>query len=134
MSGEGASRDLSGRWSGFYNYSAHAPPTPFETELRDNGGLLSGIVTEPGDTVDSRGMTLNAIIEGERVGSSVRFLKRYDYLPRAYYVVDYRGTLAPDGDEIEGEWAIAGDGSGTFLMIRDAGAEETAGQEASEEV
>ena len=96
--------------------------------------MLSGIVTEPGDTLDSRGMVLNAVVEGERIGSSVRFVKRYDYLPRAYYVVDYRGTIAPEGDEIEGEWAIAGSGSGTFLMIRGGREKEATAHEVSEEI
>ena len=134
MSEEGAEDDLSGRWSGFYNYPNDRPPTPFEAELRDHGGRLSGIVTEPGDTRASKGMTLHAVLQGERKGSEVRFAKRYDYLPRAHYAVDYQGRIAPGGDEIEGEWRIVGAWSGTFLMIRGSREGESVARRVSEEV
>ena len=92
--------DLSGRWHGFYNLPVDEPPTLFEAELLDTGGLLSGETTEEGDTPDCFGMTLHAVIEGRREGERVVFTKRYDYLPRADYAIDYEGMLAPGGDEI----------------------------------
>jgi hypothetical protein len=121
MSEEMPGEDLSGAWTGFYIAPIARPPTAFEAEIRDNGGLLSGITTELGDTHDCRGMTLNAVIEGSREGGGVRFTKRYDYLPRAHYAIQYEGRIADGGDEIEGEWTIPGSWSGTFLMIRGAG-------------
>jgi len=134
MSEAAAEHDLSGQWSGFYNYPIDRPPTPFEVELRDNGGLLSGVVSEPGDTRASRGMTLHAVLEGQREGATVRFAKHYDYLPRAHYVVDYHGQIAPGGDEIEGEWSIRGAWSGTFLMIRGSRQEDAVTRKVSEKV
>jgi hypothetical protein len=57
----------------------------------------------------------------------VRFAKTYDEVALAHYAIHYAGTLAPDGNEIEGEWRVPGD-HGTFLMVRrgGTGAEEEA--------
>ena len=126
--------DLSGRWHGFYNMPLDGPPTLFEAELLDTGGLLSGETTEEGDTPDCFGMTLHAVIEGLRQGDRVAFTKRYDYLPRADYAIDYEGVLAPGGDEIEGRWTIPGIWSGTFLMVRGSEAAAAAERQVSEKV
>ncbi len=118
MSGEDRSSDLGGHWHGFYNMPDSGPPTPFEAELRDTGGLLSGETSEEGDTPDCYGMILRGVIDGHRSGARVSFTKRYDYLPRADYAILYEGNLAPGGDEIEGRWTIPGVWSGSFLMVR----------------
>ena len=118
MSGEDRSPDLSGHWHGFYNMPDSGPPTPFEAELQDTGGLLSGETSEEGDTPDCYGTILHAVIDGRRDRGHVSFTKRYDYLPRADYAILYEGSLAPGGDEIEGRWTIPGVWSGTFLMVR----------------
>lgn len=112
--------NLSGRWSGIYNCPHTVPPTAFEAEIRDSGGFISGETTEPG----GEGGTLHAMIEGRREGDELRFVKTYDDAPRAHYWIDYVGTIAEGGDEIHGQWQIPGNWSGTFLMVRDAGAEE----------
>jgi hypothetical protein len=114
----GGAEDLSGTWHGFYNMPDEGPPTAFEAELLDTGGLLSGETSEEGDTPDCFGMTLHAVIDGHRDGDRVSFTKRYDYLPRADYAILYEGRLAQGGDEIEGRWSIPGIWSGTFLMVR----------------
>ena len=126
--------DLSGRWHGFYNLPVDEPPTLFEAELLDTGGLLSGETTEEGDTPDCFGMTLHAVIDGRREGSRVAFTKRYDYLPRADYAINYEGGLAPGGDEIEGRWAIPGAWSGTFVMVRQSRQSDAVEREATEKV
>jgi hypothetical protein len=117
----GGVEDLSGHWHGFYNMPFAAPPTPFEVELRDTDGLLSGEISEEGDTPDCFGLTLHSVIDGHRAGDRVSFTKRYDYLPRAHYALLYDGVLAPGGDEIEGRWSVPGAWSGTFLMVRARG-------------
>lgn len=85
------------------------------------------------DAGRDRGQRLAVVIEGQRVGSSVRFTKRYDDLRRAHHAVRYEGTLAPDGDEIVGEWSISGVWSGSFIMVRQPGlaaeVEDTVGAE-----
>jgi hypothetical protein len=117
---EGATEDdLSGVWHGFYNMPS-GRPNQFEATIRDAAGLLSGLTTELGDTKDCAGQVLQAVIEGRRDGTSVHFDKRYDYLPRAFYVIHYEGVLQAGGDEIEGRWRIPGAWSGTFLMVRGA--------------
>lgn len=126
-------RDLTGRWDGIFNYPRELPPTGFVAALVDHQGALSGDVEERGDADGLEGATLAAVIEGERIGSQVRFTKRYDDLARAHYAVRYEGTLAPDGDEIVGEWTIPGIWSGSFIMVRQPGrsveAERTVGAE-----
>src|SRR3546814_17044997 len=70
------------------------------------------------DLVAGHGQTLHAVIDGRRKGGSIRFLKMYDEAEGGYDVVHYDGALHADGNEIEGQWQIAGIWSGTFLMIR----------------
>lgn len=119
--------DLSGRWSGFYSYPVALPPVAFEAELRDAGGRLTGTTSESQD-----GRSLHAVLDGRRSGRSVRFAKMYDAADEGYDIVRYDGALSDDGTEIGGRWNIAGAWSGSFLMVRDAGAEaaeeRTAGQ------
>ena len=56
------------------------------------------------------------MIEGTRQGERVRWVKLYDDLSRE--TPHYSGTIQPGGDEIEGEWHIPGNWSGTFIMVR----------------
>ena len=134
MSNEAAEHDLSGVWHGFYNMPVAEPPTQFEATIRDAAGLLSGLTTEMGDTQDCAGQILHAVIEGRHDGISVHFEKRYDYLPRADYVIHYEGVLQAGGDEIEGRWSIPNIWSGTFLMVRGAKAGEAIERKVSEKV
>ena len=62
------------------------------------------------------------MIEGRREGASVRFIKIYDDLDRPTpHLSTARSSRA--ATRSQGEWTIPGDWSGTFLMIRGAGAE-----------
>ena len=111
-----AEYDLSGQWSGLYNYPRRFPPNSFEATIRESAGLLVGETTEtdqwpPHDV-------LTAMITGNRTGSEVAFTKVYDDLDHSGLVILYRGTIQVGGDEIEGEWDIPGVWSGTFLMVR----------------
>ena len=115
MSDEGE-HDLTGEWSGIYNYPALLPPNTFEASIRDAGGNITGVIRQPGEIIEPAGITQHSVIEGSRNGSQVRWVKIYDDLSRA--TPHYRGTILPGGDEIEGEWHIPGDWSGTFMMVR----------------
>jgi hypothetical protein len=132
MSGGDAEYDLSGQWSGIFNYPAEFPPNTFEATIRDSGGLITGLITQPREVFDIPGPSRQAVIEGSRDGNSVRFIKIYDDLDRA--TPQYRGTIQPGGDEIEGEWSIPGDWSGTFLMIRGSKAAAAEERRVSEDV
>jgi len=124
MSGDGG-YDLTGDWSGIYSYPALYPPNTFEASIRDAGGVITGVIRQPGEVFEQAGSQQHAVIEGSRVGSLVRWVKMYDDLTRA--TPQYQGTIQPDGNEIEGTWHIPGNWSGTFLMIRRRaeGAQET---------
>jgi len=121
-----ADLDLTGRWSGMFNYPHSMPPTPFEAVIRDSGGFIAGETIETG----RRGGTLQAMVEGRRQGNRVRFAKIYDEAPRAAYRIDYVGTITDGGDEIHGTWQIPGNWGGTFLMVREGGAEEEVAERA----
>jgi hypothetical protein len=131
MSGEGE-YDLTGEWSGIYNYPAHYPPNSFEASIRDSGGVITGVIRQPGEFFEPAGTMQHAVIEGSRDGSMVRFVKMYDDLNRP--TPHYSGVVQPGGDEIEGEWTIPGDWSGTFLMIRGGKAEAEEALEVGEEI
>ena len=130
----GGEADLSGQWSGFYNYPDGGPPNAFEAELRESAGVLTGTTTELADTGEHFGQTLHAVIDGRRDGSDVQFLKMYDGLSEDHDVVRYEGTLDSEGNEIEGRWTVPGIWSGTFLMVRNSGAREEAREKIGEEI
>jgi hypothetical protein len=125
-------QDLSGRWSGIFNYPAQFPPNAFEAVLRDTGGLLTGIITQPREFFEPEGPPHQAVIDGRRDGANVSWIKVYDDLSRP--TPHYSGTIQPGGDEIVGEWTIPGDWSGTFMMVRASGSEEAVEREVGETV
>lgn len=117
MSG-GADFDLSGRWSGIFSYPSLLPPNSFEAEIRDVGGLITGVITQPREGFEPSGPPRQAMIDGRREGEDVTFVKFYDDLDRP--TPHYHGRIQAGGDEVNGEWTIPGDWSGTFIMIRKA--------------
>ncbi len=108
---------LSGAWSGNYIYPGSLDPVPFVVELRDSGGALSGIVTEPAPAYAGGG-EVQAVITGARSGSAVRFTKVYDSLEHFRDPVRYEGLVDDEECEISGEWHIAANWSGGFVMTR----------------
>lgn len=126
--------DLSGRWTGIYNYPVAHPPNGFEAVLRDANGAITGMVSEQDDDPEANGRILEAVIEGRREGSAVTFTKMYVDVERMPDAIFYSGTIDPDGNEISGRWEIPGDWAGTFLMIRSSGVGEAAEERASEEI
>ena len=108
--------DLSGQWSGIYNYPSLYPPNTFEATIRDTGGAITGVISQPGEFFEPPGTVQTAVIEGSRSGTGLSFIKMYDDLNRP--TPHYHGQIQPGGDEIEGEWTIPGNWSGTFLMVR----------------
>lgn len=127
------SRDLSGKWSGIFNYPHTHPPTAFEADIADLGGSIVGTIHEPDLHSVPPGALIAAAIDGHRDGAKVRFSKFYDDSGSEGYgdMVVYAGVLSDDGCEISGRWDIPGVWSGSFLMIRPA-AESVASEEAAE--
>ena len=131
MSGE-SEDDLTGEWSGIYNYPAHYPPNNFEASIRDSGGIITGVIRQPGEFFEPAGTIQHAVIEGSRSGSLVRWVKVYDDLSRP--TPHYSGTIQPGGDEIGGEWHIPGNWGGTFMMVRARKAKAKEARKVSEQI
>lgn len=112
------SRTLTGAWTGVYFYPLHPvsnpddlwPPVGFRADIVERGGRISGATTEPRDGGD-----LKAVIEGERHGSHVAFLKTPE---GGRTPIAYEGSLTPNGNQIDGRWTIHSQWSGSFRMQR----------------
>jgi hypothetical protein len=124
--------DLSGHWTGMYHYPAHLPPNTFEATIRDNGGLVSGVIVQPTERFEPPNQLQHSVIEGSHDGSTLSFIKVYDDLERV--TVHYHGMILGEGEEVEGQWTIPGDWSGTFFMVRSPEAEEVVSEKISEEI
>ncbi len=110
---------LSGVWEGLFSYPRKFQPTPFTAVLLEFGSAISGAVHELCNNGPSTGTVLNAMITGTRLGSEVQFVKQYEAGQRGHgRPINYEGALNADATEIEGQWAIPGNWSGKFLMIR----------------
>jgi hypothetical protein len=127
-----ANLDLSGRWTGIFNYPEFHPPNDFEAVLTDLEGAITGTISERDDDPHGSGGTLWSVVEGRRQGSAVTFTKMYEDVELMPEAIFYSGTIQPDGNEISGRWEIPGAWSGTFLMIRESGVAEAAEMEAGE--
>ncbi|WP_260925528.1 hypothetical protein [Novosphingobium sp. 9] len=110
--------NLSGIWKGIFHYPRQLPPCQFDAELLENFGMISGETTEICAVGSQKGCILYALIEGQRHGREINFIKRYDDFNRSKSPVQYFGAIDEHGTEISGTWAIAGSWSGSFLMIR----------------
>ncbi|MGN7161029.1 hypothetical protein [Sphingomonas sp. SAFR-052] len=114
------SRDLSGKWSGIFNYPHTNPPTAFEADIADLGGSIVGTIHEPDLYSQPPGALIAAAIDGHIEGARISFSKFYDDSVGYADMVVYSGMLSEDGCEISGRWDIPGVWSGSFLMIRPA--------------
>lgn len=112
--------DLTGRWSGIFNYPHTAPPTAFEADIQDAGGAITGTIHEPNLYSNPPGALIAAMIDGRRQGAVLTFSKFYDSSEGYCDMVVYAGAISADGLEISGQWDIPGTWSGNFLMIRPA--------------
>ncbi|RIA44381.1 hypothetical protein DFR49_2625 [Hephaestia caeni] len=104
-------RALTGEWDGIFNYPHTLPSVAFGAIFRDDGGMLSGETTETGD-----GGSLHALLQGTRTGAAIALVKVYDDGHQT--PIAYTGTANDDSSEITGRWSIAGQWSGTFIMVR----------------
>ena len=110
--------DLTGVWDGTYIQPSVGMVT-FLATLIETGGSLGGSVTEPCMTPSCPVSTHNASIAGQRSGSAVSFVKRYEPPGYGYDKVFYEGAVNADATEVSGRWRLPGVNlSGTFLMVR----------------
>ncbi|HKP26374.1 MAG TPA: hypothetical protein VJV39_21075 [Dongiaceae bacterium] len=124
--------NLTGVWHGLYSYPVAMPSVSFVAALSDRGGWFDGTTDETGSVGDARGRTLTASLQGRRSERSITMLKIYHGASAYYDSVHYVGELNEDGTEISGTWRVAGNWSGTFMMMRSRTAETAASKEAVE--
>jgi len=107
--------DLTGIWYGRYDAVGRAETNTFIANLSDDGGTLSGTITEP----DTSGETevRRAFVSGARTGSQVMFVKQYDGAVLAH-AVRYFGVVNGDATQIAGRWQIVRE-LGVFTMERE---------------
>lgn len=124
--------DLTGRWTGVYFYPLDAeinpfdtlPPTPFDAEIIDNGGELTGDITEPDTMGPEPTVRLKASMTGSHLNGEIVFTKHPNAPGEEFNdfevpdAIEYLGALSPDGNSISGYWHILGDWSGAFRMQR----------------
>lgn len=127
--------DLTGRWLGRFDYPADYPPVPFEADLLEEAGLLTGQTEEPNGFRADQGPMLQAVIEGQRLGAEVRFVKRYLGFSQGVDPV-YEGVADAALTRISGRWVFPGQPgwSGRFVMMRKPLAAERALRRAVQEV
>ncbi len=113
---------LTGRWSGLYDYpDGAAETTPFQAQIIDTDGQLSGDITEPNTFGITSAFTMIATLNGSRTGSDIDFIKEYIDSGDVHYFIRYSRTVNGTLTRIEGTWTTIEDGyswSGPFIMTR----------------
>jgi len=132
--GDKSAHNLTGVWDGTYSYGPNIPSVTFVATLVESGATLTGTTHEPCTMGGGPDEIMLATLLGSRQGQTVRFVKTYEGNNPHYGTVHYEGTLNADATEIAGRWTIPGHGSGTFLMIRPAGAKQTISRKAAANV
>ena len=127
---KGVAMDLSGDWTGVFDYGLETQDAvPFTATLMDVGGVVWGETQEPNTFAPNAGPELIAEVSGTRSGLEVHFRKAYCGKPRGgAYPIHYTGHISAGGKRIEGQWRINVPGvpfSGPFVMTRVPGIEVT---------
>lgn len=99
--------DINGLWLG--TYWQESTPTRFEATFVQGGNSLTGRIMDDSNLGEAQ-------IDGEVIGRSIRFTKRY--LTNSHQVITYSGTLSEDADSIQGKWVIDRVHSGTWEAHR----------------
>jgi len=108
--------ELSGTWSGRYEYPDGRPGVDFTMNLVFSQGTIAGSVVEPNTFGDSTSNNLYANFTGAVNGDDIRWLKTYDGTGGVSHSVTYEGTLDRAGKSIAGRWTSGA--SGTFTLSR----------------
>jgi hypothetical protein len=112
-------KTLTGKWLGRFGYADASEVVPFEAELADVSGSLSGDIIEPNTFRPDMGATLQAVLTGEWSGDAVNFVKRYLEFTQPGDPV-YAGRVNAALTRIEGTWSFPRHPwvSGPFSMMR----------------
>ncbi|PJI90289.1 hypothetical protein DAH55_07835 [Sphingomonas koreensis] len=110
-------QDVTGVWYGrYFASSAGVEENSFIAHLDEMAGDVSGTITEPDTTWMEE--VRRAFVDGDRMGSRLRFMKQYDPAGPLAHSVAYAGTISDDGTEVTGEWRFSGY-HGSFVMNRE---------------
>lgn len=101
------------QWDGAYYYSDNRPPVPFKMQMQQNGGKVSGRISEPATFGDGSSPNLYANLSGVVTGTSISFVKTYDGTGGQTHSVQYDGGISLDGLSVTGNWRV-GNVAGTF--------------------
>jgi len=112
---------LTGVWRGWFQYPQGAvqSPVPFQMVLVQDGSTVVGFLKEPNTFGTRREPWQAAALKGrfdEQTGK-LTFTKTYDGTAGPSHDVEYAGTLANDGNKVEGDWNIGGQGA-SFTLER----------------
>jgi hypothetical protein len=128
---------LTGRWLGRYEYDAGPEPVPFEADLIEDLGFLSGETAEGNTFRPELDGTLHAVITGNHSKGSVHFTKTYLGFEADDHPI-YSGRANANLTRIEGRWFFPSQPgwAGRFVMMRKPGAaaERKAGDKAEMEL
>jgi hypothetical protein len=67
--------NLTGQWSGLFNYPQQLLTEAFEANLTEVSGIVSGTTSEVGQCAQDSHLIVSAHIEGERAKNLVTFTK-----------------------------------------------------------
>jgi hypothetical protein len=109
---------LTGAWRGAYSYAGRDLAVPFNADLVETAGRLSGTISEPNTYADPAFPELFATVEGVRSGAEVSFVKTMDGTAGVRHAIAYAGLVSGDETRIDGRWRLFG-ASGSFWMARD---------------
>lgn len=99
--------DVNGTWLG--TYWQQNQPTRFEATLLQSSNHLTGRILDDNNLGEAQ-------IDGEVVGRSIQFTKRY--LTTSPHLVTYTGVLSEDANSMQGKWSIGLLHSGTWEAHR----------------
>jgi hypothetical protein len=111
--------NLTGYWSGSYDYGGGEGPTPFSAYISDVSGSILGTTLEPNTFVRGSLSELSAEIMGACNGRIISFVKRYHRAPGVHrHPVYYSGAADAKFTRVDGTWRFNNGFSGTFVMTR----------------
>lgn len=125
---------LTGAWQGLYTYPRMFQRVLFSATLVDLSGAITGSTEEVCDHDPYKGQTLSAILDGEREGNDLTFLKIYENGFPGFGRVRYEGIVTDESNEIEGRWSTSDTWAGKFLMIRATSKEQKVDRQVFERI
>lgn len=130
-------QDISGYWSGWYDYAGNAAEVPFSAWLDMRADQVSGTTLEPNTFAHPDLTELSADLTGHVSGDRVSFFKTYHPGPEVHtQTIRYEGVISDDATRINGHW-IVGESffqlTGVFEMHRTRLSEAKSAEEEAQE-